>query len=293
MSSTVSSIFSTNNISDEYKFSDDINFTDLLTSTTSKVTPLFTSALNTCYTRALLLLHKHIEDIDTNSSIKSSKNVSSYNVTEDDFDATVFPERVLTPSSTAICQWRHEQFINEKFSRLLISLVSDDMYKILLHWIELELHNEEERGSKNKKKKLDLETKIHELKFMNKPYNIQRLYELSENFKDTLIEQVDWKLIGTKMRSKGGFKYFDEYSLKRMWKHRCQYGLNNQWSENEDEILNQLVEELGTGKWTDIAQHEIFQVIDLFDIFYVIKNFVSFLLLRKIKNHHLCVHNDI
>jgi hypothetical protein len=62
------------------------------------------------------------------------------------------------------------------------------------------------------------------------------------------------------MRSKGGFKYFDEYSLKRMWLHRCQYGLKNTWAEDEDQILNQLVEQLGHGKWTEIAQHDIFQV---------------------------------
>jgi hypothetical protein len=45
-----------------------------------------------------------------------------------------------------------------------------------------------------------------------------------------------------------------------MWIHRCQYGLNKSWSEDEDQILNQLVEKLGYGKWMDIAQHEIFQV---------------------------------
>jgi len=260
MSTTLSSIFSTDNISDHYKFHDDINLNELLSASSSKNTPLLTSAFNTCYTKALLLLHKHIEELDTQNSSSLAKQLSSYNVNEDDFDQTVFPDRSLTPSLTTVCQWRHEQFLNEKFSRLLIPFVAENMYSIVLHWIELELRNEEERGSKNEQIKEDLKKKFSELKFMEKSINIDRLYELSGNSKDILIEQVDWKLIGTKMRSKGGFKYFDEYTLKRMWIHRCQYGLNNSWSENEDQILNQLVEQLGYGKWIDIAQHEIFQV---------------------------------
>jgi len=258
--STVSSIFSTNTIFDNYKFIDDINLNEILSSSASNNTPLLTSAFNNCYTKALLLLHKHIEEIDTRSFLSSKKHLSSYNVNEDDFDDTVFPDRSLTPSSTTICQWRHEQFLNEKFSRLLIPFVAQNMYSIVLHWIELELRNEEERGSKNEQNKEDLKAKFNELKLMEKSINIDRLYELSGNSKDILIDQIDWKLIGTKMRSKGGFKYFDEYTLKRMWIHRCQYGLNKSWSEDEDQILNQLVEQLGYGKWMDIAQHEIFQV---------------------------------
>lgn len=289
MSSTLSSVFSTNNISDDHKIPNDIDLADLLLSSSSKQTPVFTSALNSCYTKALLLLHKHIEEIDTKSSSSIAKHLSSYAVNEDDFDGTVFPERTLTPSSTTICTWRHEQFVNEKFSRLLIPFVAENMYTIVLHWIELELSNEEERGSKNEEKKVDLQMKLHELKFMTEPYDIQRLYELSGDSKDVLIEQVDWKLIGTKMRSKGGFKYFDEYSLKRMWIRRCQYGLNNVWTEEEDEILNQLVEQLGNGKWVEIAQHHIFQVIYIKIIKKIKENF----LLSRIKNQHLCVHNDI
>jgi hypothetical protein len=260
MSSTVSSIFSTSNITDHPKFNDDINLNELLSFSSSKNTPLLTSAFNTCYTKALLLLHKHIEEIDTQSLSSESKHLASYNVNEDDFDETVFPDRLLTPSITTLCQWRHEQFLNEKFSRLFIPFVAENMYSIVLHWIELELKNEEERASKNEQIKYDLKNKYNELKLMEKSINIERLYELSGNSKDILIDQVDWKLIGTKMRSKGGFKYFDEYTLKRMWIHRCQYGLNNSWTENEDEILNQLVEQLGPGKWVEIAQYDIFQV---------------------------------
>jgi len=260
MTSTVSSVFSADTISHHHKFIDDINLHEIISASASKNNPLLTSAFNNCYTKALLLLHKHIEEIDTRSFPSSTKHLSSYNVTEDDFDATIFPDRSLTPSTTTICQWRHEQFLNQKFSRLLIPFVAENMYSIVLHWIELELRHEEERKSKNEQKKEDLKAKFNELKFMEKSINIDRLYELSGNSKDILIDQVDWKLIGTKMRSKGGFKYFDEYTLKRMWIHRCQYGLNNSWTEDEDKILNQLVEQLGYGKWIDIAQHETFQV---------------------------------
>jgi len=257
MSSTVSSIFSTSDISHDYKLNDDINLYELLSSSQSKTTPILTSAFNSCYQKALLSLHDHIEDINKQSL---TVHLSSYNVHEDDFDATVFPDRSLTPSSTTIGQWRHEQFSNERFPRLFIPFVAESMHAIVLNWIELELINEEERESKSDKKKQDLKKKVYELKLMEKSIDIERLYELSGSSKDILIDKVDWKLIGTKMRSKGGFKYFDEYSLKRMWIHRCQYGLNNSWSDNEDELLNQLVQQYGYGKWIEIAQHEIFQV---------------------------------
>jgi hypothetical protein len=260
MSSTVSSIFSTGIISDHPKFLDDINLNEILSSSSSKTTPLLTSAFNNCYNKALLLLHKHVEELNSKSISSTTKHLSSYNVNEDDFDATIFPDRSLTPSTTTISQWRHEQFLNEKFHGLIIPFVTENMYSIVLHWIELELKNEEERGSKNKQRKKDLQSKLDELIFMKDAIDIERLYQLSGSSKDILIDQVDWKLIATKMRSKGGFKYFDEYSLKRMWLHRCQYGLKNTWSEDEDQILNQLVEQLGHGKWTEIAQHDIFQV---------------------------------
>jgi hypothetical protein len=262
MSSTVSSIFSTGIISDSPpKLIDDINLSELLSSSSSKTTPLLTSAFNNCYTKALLLLHKHVEELNIKSISSTTKQLSSYNVNEDDFDATVFPDRTLTPSYTTISQWRHEQILNEKFYRLLIPFVSENMYSIVLHWIELELTNEEERQSKNHQRKQDLQNILNELISMkNSTINIERLYQLSGNSKDILIEQIDWKLIVTKMRSKGGFKYFDEYSLKRIWLHRCQYGLANLWTDDEDQILNQLVEQLGYGKWIEIAQHEIFQV---------------------------------
>lgn len=262
MSSTVSPIFSTSNISYDHKVNDDIDLYELLSSSVSKHTPiLITSAFNSCYQKALLSLLDHIEEIDTQPL---SSSTESYNVHEDDFDATVFPDRSITPSSTTISQWRHEQFLNKKFPQLLISLVGESMYSIVLHWVELELRNEEERESKNDRKKEDLKKKVYELKSMGNSINIDRLYELSGNSKDILIDQVDWKLIGTKMRSKGGFKYFDEYSLKRMWIHQCQYGLNNLWTDDEDALLNQLVEQYGYGKWEEIAQHELFKVKDIY-----------------------------
>ncbi|CAF3355214.1 unnamed protein product [Rotaria sp. Silwood1] len=259
MSSTVSSIFSTSEVSDHHKFIDDINLYELFSPSLSNNTPILTSAFNSCYQKALLSLNVHLEDIDAQTLSSLKKDLSSYNVNEDDFDETVFPNRSLTPTSTTISQWRHEQFLNEKFLRILIPIVTENMYSIVLHWIELELQNEEERGSKNEQNKNDLKNKLYELKFMEKSIDIERLYELSGNSKEILIEQVDWKLVGTKMRSIGGFKYFDESSLKRMWKHRCQYGLNISWSDDEDKLLDQLVEQYGYGKWIEISQHEIFQ----------------------------------
>ncbi|CAF1060249.1 unnamed protein product [Rotaria sordida] len=255
----ISSIFSASNLSNHYKFNDDINLYELFSSSLSNNTPILTSAFNSCYQKALLSLNEHFDDIDTQTLLSLKKNLSSYNVNENDFDETIFPNRSLTPALTTICQWRHEQFLNVKFLRLFIPIVIENMYSIVLHWIELELKNEEERASKNEQNKNDLKNKLYELKFMEKSINIEKLYELSGNSKDILIEQVDWKLIGTKMRSAGSFKYFDESSLKRIWKHRGQYELNNSWSNKEDEILNQLVEQLGYGKWLEISQHEIFQ----------------------------------
>lgn len=260
MSSTVSSIFSTDFVSDHLKFEQDIDLAEILLSRTSQTTPVFTSALNTCYTRALLLLHKHVEELDVKSLPKKVHKSSPYNVNEDDFDATVFPERSLSPSITTISQWRHEQISNEKFGRIFIPLVTENMYTIVLNWIKLELKHEEERGSKNNRRKQDLQNKCDELIFNKDSTDVQRLYELSEDSKDILIEQVDWKSIVTKLRRQGNFKYFDEYSLKRLWIFRYQYGLENRWSEEEDQLLNQLVEQLGYGKWIEIAQNDLFQV---------------------------------
>ncbi|CAF4280407.1 unnamed protein product, partial [Rotaria sordida] len=59
------------------------------------------------------------------------KNLSSYNVNENDFDETIFPNRSLTPALTTICQWRHEQFLNVKFLRLFIPIVIENMYSIV------------------------------------------------------------------------------------------------------------------------------------------------------------------
>ena len=260
MSSTVSSVFSTDLVSDHPKLNQDIDLTEILRTSSSKSAPVITSALNLCYTRALLALHKHVEDLNTQSASIKTHEIGSHNVSEDDFDATVFPARSLSPTATTISQWRHEQFLNEKFSRLFVPFVTENMYSIVLRWIELELSHEEERRSKNKERKFDLQNKRDELIFQKDSIDIPRLYQLSGNSKDILIEQVDWKLIATKMRSRGNFKYFDESSLKRLWLHRCQYGLENNWSEEEDQLLNELVEQNGYGKWVEIAQHEMFQV---------------------------------
>ena len=260
MSSTVSSIFSTSNISDNPKLSDEVNLYELFSSSLPKNVPILASALNSCYQKALLLFNEHIEEIDTQSLSSFAKYLPSCHVNEDDFDATVFPNRSLSPSTITVSQWRHEQCSNDKFLRLIISFVVENMYSIVLHWIALELKNEEERASKNEQKKKDLKDKLYELKIMEKSISIDKLYELSGSAKDALIEKVDWKLIATKMRSKGGFKYFDEYFLKRMWRRRCQYGINNSWSNDEDEILGRLVEQFGYGNWEEISQHEIFQV---------------------------------
>jgi hypothetical protein len=163
-----------------------------------------------------------------------------FNVSENDFETTVFSIRGYTPSTTTICQWRHDAFVNDKFLSLLYRLASADLHSIVFNWIELELNNEEERNRKDEKKK---------------SIRVQRLYDLSENSTDILIEQVNWKGIVTRMRSEGGFKYFDEDSLKRIWIHRCQHGVKNVWSDKEDRILDELVEQIGYGKWSDIAQH--------------------------------------
>ncbi|UJR25078.1 hypothetical protein I4U23_006438 [Adineta vaga] len=260
MTSTVSSIFSTNSPSNNYTIHDDINPYDLLaSSSSSKNTPILTSAFNNCYQRALLLLNDNIEENEIYFNTSTPVKVPSYNVNEDDFDATVFPDRSLTPSSVTICQWRHDQFLNEKFFRILYPLVGENMHTIVLNWLELELYNEEERQSKNERRKEDLRKKVYEVKAMIKTIDVNRLYELSGNSKDILIDQIDWKLITTRMRSKGGFKYFDEYSLKRIWIHRCQYGINSSWTDEEDKVLNQLVQQHGDGKWNEIAQHELLQ----------------------------------
>ncbi|CAF3022727.1 unnamed protein product [Rotaria socialis] len=255
MSSTVSSVFCASNISGHHKLNNEINLYEVFS--LSKNNPIIASAFNSCYQKALLSLNEHIEGIDT-TTVSSFKR-STYDVNEDDFDTTVFPKRSFTPSSTAICQWQHEQFLKEKFIRILIPIVAVNMYSIVLHWLELELKNEEERESRNEQNKNDLKNKIYELKSMENSIDVDKLYEFSGNSKDILIEQVDWKFVATKIRSKGGFKYFDEFALKRMWKHRCQYGLKNSWSDQEDTILNQLVEQFGFGKWNEISQHEMFQ----------------------------------
>lgn len=133
--------------------------------------------------------------------------------------------------------------------------------------IEVELRNEEERGSKDEQMKNNFKDELGEIKSMSKAFDVQRLYQLCRTSKEIFIEHVDWKAIATKMRRQGGFKYFDEYSLKRLWIHRCQYGLANIWSDEEDQLLNQLVEQYGYGKWMDISQEDLFQVkIRQFDV---------------------------
>ena len=129
--------------------------------------------------------------------------------------------------------------------------------------------------------------KISKLKQMAKSIPFDRLYELSEIARDILIEQVDWKLIGTKMRSEGGFKYFDEHCLKRMWIHRCQFGMGNIWTNEEDQLLDQLVEQLGYGQWTTIAEEEIFQVRWTSST----RDMQSVRSLRERRNQPTCVHN--
>lgn len=261
MSSTVSSVFSTDLVSDHPKLEPNIDLTEILrSSSSSKSAPVITSALNICYTKALLSLHQHIEELHSQSAQITPHGIGAYNVSENDFDASVFPGQSLSPSAITISQWRHEQFFNEKFSRLLIAFVIEDMYAIVLRWIELELSNEQARGSRNKKRKYELQQQRDELIFEKDTIDIPRLYQLSGDSKDILIEQVEWKSVATKMRSKGNFKYFDESSLKRLWLHQCQYGLDNTWSEEEDQLLNELVQENGYGKWMEIAQHDTFQV---------------------------------
>ncbi|CAF1517210.1 unnamed protein product [Adineta ricciae] len=259
MTSTVSSVFSTNSPSNNCTIHDEVDLGDILSTFSSKNALIPTSALNSCYQKALSLLRDYTKEAASQLDAFSKPVSLSYNVTEDDFDTTVFPDRLLTPSSVTICQWRHEQFLNEKFLRLLLPLVAESMHAIVLNWFEVELHNEEERQRKTDVKKNELRELVFELKSMAKSIDIDRLYELSGSSKDVLVDQVDWKLIGTKMRSKGGFKYFDEYSLRRIWLHRCQYGVNTSWSDEEDDMLNQLVQQFGFGKWMEIAQHELFQ----------------------------------
>lgn len=261
MSSTVSSVFSTSQISENHKLIDDINLYELFSQPRPNTNgPILAAAFNSCYQKALLSWNEYIEELDNQALSSRIHHLSSYNVNEDDFDTTIFSQRSITPTSIRLCQWRHEQFLSEKFIPKLIPIVVENMYHIVLHWLELELKNEEERESKNEKNKKDLKNKIYKLKSLGKSISIGQLYEFSGNYTNVLIEQVDWKSVATKIRSEGGFKYFDEYSLERMWKHRCQYGVKCSWSVDEDTILNQLVEQLGYGKWTEIAQHEIFQV---------------------------------
>ena len=265
MSSTVSSVFSTHTLSEQQKAPSDIKLYDFFSSpstVSTKNAPIFASAVNICYRNALLSLLKSIDEQPSLLLPASTVPVQAlqFNVSEDDFDTSAFVNRTYAPSSTTISQWRHEAFLGEKFLRLLSQLVKREMHSIVLNWSELELHNEEERESKDNQKKEQLKKKVYELKEKDVSIEFQRLYELSENSRQILIEQVDWKSVGTRMRSQGGFKYFDEQSLKRMWIHRCQCGLKNQWTEGEDQRLEQLVEELGYGRWTEIAEEEIFQV---------------------------------
>lgn len=274
MSSTVSSVFSTNTISEPPKPNLNVNLYDLFSSDSlisATTNPIFTSAVNICYQNAALTLHKHIDDLNEQSLplISSSGHLSISNVSEDDFEATVFPKRTYTPSSITISQWRHDAYLGEKFLPLLFRLVTTQMHSIVLHWTELELQNEQERERKYNQFEEDLQKKLYELRAMKKSIKLDRLYELSENSLEVLVEQIDWKSIATKMRSEGGFKYFDEYSLRRIWQHRCQYGLKNSWTDNEDQILDQSVEQLGNGNWNEISQQEIFQVRNVF--FYIIE----------------------
>lgn len=288
MSSTVSSIFSTHTLSEQQKSPSHINLYELFSSPATvsiKNAPILASALNICYRNALHALHTNIDD-QPSLLLPPVPPVpvqsSDLNVTEDDFDTSAFANRSYAPSSTTISQWRHEAFLSEDFILLLSILVGRNIHSIVLHWTELELFNEEERESEDTDKRDELREKVYELKEMSetiqfdrlhqirkkisklkqmvKSIPFDRLYELSENARDILIEQVDWKVVGTKMRSEGGFKYLDEHCLKRMWIHRCQFGLENIWTNEEDQLLDRFVEQLGYGQWTMIAEEEIFQV---------------------------------
>ena len=295
MSSTLSSIFSTNVISNHQKSANQLNLYELCaTSSSTNTTPILASALNICYRNALLSLHQHVEHIDEQSVPKptTTTTVIFDDTTEESFDATVFPNRSYTPLLTTISQWRHEALSGERFSSLLIQLVATEMRSTVLHWLELELKNVEEREGNHKAKTAELKKSIYELKDMRKAIQLDRLYELSENSKDVLIEQVDWRSIVTKIRRQGGFKYFDEHTLKRMWIHRCQYGVKSTWSDNEDQMLNQLVEEYGNGKWTDIAQHDLFQVGNRIGCVNATRRKDFYPFSRRIRNQHSCVHND-
>jgi len=252
---SVSSIFSRENASDQ------IDLNQIIILSSSKPNPLLTCAFNKCYTKALLDAHNKLEQIDVQSLfINETPSAASYTVTEDDFDATAFPNRSLTPTSLSLSQSRHEQSTNERFHRLLYSLVANEMYEIVLRWIEIDLRNEEERASKDKRIKNRLKENLNEVKSTAKSIDIQRLYALCGTTQDSLIEHVDWRSMVTKMRRQGGFKYFDELSLKNMWIHRCQFGLENVWSNEDDQLLDDLVKQYGHGKWMEIAQHQTFQV---------------------------------
>lgn len=265
MSSTLSSVFSRNTVADDDEQSNDSNLYDIITSNPAVLStkgPILSSAFNICYRNALLSLHSNLEELEKHPELLSkSTTTNSLLVNESDFDVSLFPKRSYSPSELTKTQWRHESFVTEKFLNHLYSLVSQNIHTVVKEWTETELNNEIERNRRNKNKRTELEAKLDELNSTEIIEDISRLYELSGNSHDVIMEHIDWKRIITRMRSDGGFKYFDENSLRRFWIHRCQYGVNNKWSDDEDQLLDKLVEQFGLGKWIEICQDPILQVI--------------------------------
>ena len=265
MTSTISSVFSTTTSSESDKPVIKFNLYELISHdslSNSNTKPILTSALNSCYRTALHSLHEYLEKIDGTllTSSSSSTTSSTLIIDEDTFEFSAFSDRVYSPSSVTISQWRHEALSNNRFLTLLFELVTDSMISIVLNWIDIELENEQSRQSKSDKKKNDLINKRRELQQTSNTITSQRLQQLSDIPNEVLFEKVDWKLISTRMRSDGGFKYFDENVLRRIWIQRCQYGVDDIWTPDEDKVLDDLVQELGLGQWTVICENPVFQV---------------------------------
>lgn len=296
MSSTVSSVFSTDTTSEHRQQTQNLridNFLSAPATLTRKNAPIFSSALNVCYQNALLSLKDHVEELVENAvTLNGSNEISQQRnpseITDDDFEATIVPNRTYSPSQMTISEWRHDAFLTDRFVSLMQKLVAQEIYSIVFDSVEFELNHEEE-GERRKR----LEKKRYQLQEMEKSIRLEKLYELSEISQDILFDQVDWKLINTQMRKEGGFKYFDEYILKRFWIYRCQFAAKVTWSIAEDQRLDQLVNELGYGRWSDIAQDDLFQVRFDCDEPFNRRRCSTLISFRKIKNQLLCVHNDI
>lgn len=261
MSSTVSSIFSRESSTSQTKRRENLRIDDFLSAPstfTRKNAPIFASALNVCYQNSLLRLKETFDDVSEDKKPFEQQNPS--NVTDDDFHVTIFPDRTYSPKLVTISEWRHDASMTDRFVSLLQNLVREELYSIVFNLIDLELKTEEERQRKNDRRKNDLETKIFRLKQMKKTIDFESLYEFSEASREILFEQIDWKSICTLMRKFGGFKYFDEYILKRFWICRGQFPVKSSWSIDEDRRLDELVNRIGFGQWDRIAQDEIFRV---------------------------------